>query len=106
MPSETNQRSARLPRAVLHCASCDERRPRVGAEAKAVRGTAGDGEDVLQRAAELGANDVGGGVNAEGLGGQRQLHLLGHLRVESDAPCRRWCHGSRSCDLGVLGEAE
>ena len=62
--------------------SRDQRGPRVGAEAEAVRGTAGDGQDVLQRAAELRADDVRGGVDAEVPRGQGHLDLFGHLSRE------------------------
>mmetsp|Transcript_12858 Transcript_12858/g.22304 ORF Transcript_12858/g.22304 Transcript_12858/m.22304 type:complete len:206 (+) Transcript_12858:328-945(+) len=62
-------------------ASRDQGGPRVGAEAEAVGGAAGDGQDVLQRAAELRADDVRGRVDAEVPRGQGHLDLLGHLRV-------------------------
>ena len=64
--------------------SRDQRGPRVGAEAEAVRGAAGDGQDVLQRAAELRADDVRGSVDAEVPRGQGHLDLFGHLWREME----------------------
>ena len=68
--------------------SRDQRGPRVGAEAEAVGGAAGDGQDVLQRATELRPDDVRGGVDAEVPRGQGHLDLLGHLQGRWDGDTR------------------
>ena len=56
----------------------------VVAEADAGGDTGGDGDDVLERAAEFDADDVGGGVEAEGLGGELLLDAGGDRVVEGD----------------------
>ena len=62
-------------------AAGDERGGGVVAEADADGDAGGDGDDVLERAAQLDANDIGGRVEAEGLGGEFLLDERGDLRV-------------------------
>jgi hypothetical protein len=47
------------------------------AEADSGGDSGGDGDDVLERAAEFDADDVGAGVEAEGLGGELLLDAGG-----------------------------
>ena len=69
-----------------------QRRLRVVAESNPVAGAGGDGDDVLERAAQLDANDVVVRVNAEPLvhenflGGRRQRRIFGgHDHRRGDA---------------------
>ncbi len=54
-------------------AAGDERGGGVVSEADADRDACGDGDDVFECAAEFDADDIGGGVKAEGLGGELAL---------------------------------
>ena len=57
-----------------------QRRPRRGAEAAALGHAAGDGDDVLERAAELGADHVVGQVEPEPPRREPRLQLAGRAR--------------------------
>ena len=53
----------------------------VVAEADAGGDAGGDGDDVFERAAEFDANDVGGGIEAEGFGRELVLDAGGDIRI-------------------------
>ena len=53
----------------------------VVAEADSGGDAGGDGDDVFERAAEFDANDVGGGVEAEGFGRELVLDAGGDIRI-------------------------
>ncbi len=88
-------------------AARDQRRAGVVAEAETVADARRDGDDVLERAAQLDADDVLGGVRAEAVGVEDVLHLLGDLVVLArDAHRRGDAHRDFLREAGTAEEAE
>ena len=77
-------------------AAGDQRGLRVVPEAEALDDAGGDGDDVLQRAAELHADDVGAGVQAQRARPELLLHVARPRRRRSRRRPRRWAATARA----------